>query len=184
MPSNYIHALPLPAGKDFEISFYISDQQELLPARIYPRHMHDQVEVLLLLHGSCAFSVERELCELHPGEAIVIRPNEAHHCVREQASTFGHICFWMTPLQEGALQDYPLFSPDSPRCMTLAAEAITRLQAIARQLTPERDPLQQLHLIYELLWLLKTGTPTPPMPQLCEGGLLHRQRFPSVHQAA
>ena len=79
------------------------------------------------------------------------------------------------------MQDYPLFSPDSPRCMTLAAEAITRLQAIARQLTPERDPLQQLHLIYELLWLLKTGTPTPstdhrPVPDLLRQILLDIDR--------
>ena len=51
------------------------------PARYSPAHIHDLCEIYVNLSGNVSFVVERNLYKILPGDIIITKPYEYHHCV-------------------------------------------------------------------------------------------------------
>ena len=152
--------LQFHATEDFELSFYISEEPTENTPRVFPRHIHDSIEILILLQGECSFSVESELYSLKPGNAVIIRQNEAHNCIINNKTLFHPLCFHFTTTQDGTFDNFLAFHIDEAHCVTLGERELARVREIAGILQHSSDQLEQRFLTLEFLWILKNSRPT------------------------
>lgn len=89
----------------FEANYYCRVGEKRI-SHIFPPHMHDNLEVYVLLEGDASFMVEQSLYHLEPGDAIVTKPNEIHNCVLNSLSVHKHLCFWFSADQGVLLEDF------------------------------------------------------------------------------
>ena len=79
--------------KSFDISVkYIeidSDSQE----NVFDSHTHEECEIYLNLSGDVSFVVENNIYPIKPGDIIITRPFEYHHCVYHSNKLHKH--FWI-----------------------------------------------------------------------------------------
>lgn len=91
------HELNIPIAGNFEMKYYCNDTGEISNAHSFPPHIHDTVEIYILLEGDVSFMVEHSLYKLRPGDIIITKPNETHNCILNSDSPHRHICFWIDP---------------------------------------------------------------------------------------
>lgn len=82
--------------KDFSLQYYYQSQPTVYGAKTFAPHVHDEVEVYVLLDGDVSFMVEKTLYKLTSGDIILTKPNEIHNCVLNSKSIHKHICLWIT----------------------------------------------------------------------------------------
>ncbi len=68
------------------------------PIRHSPPHIHDLCEIYVNLSGNVSFMVEKSLYSIQPGDIIITKPYEYHHCIYNDNSD--HMHYWI------------MFSPD------------------------------------------------------------------------
>lgn len=159
MRQNPIKTLPFSAMGDFELTFYVSESQNQSQPRIFPRHMHDAIEILILLRGECTFSVEDGLYSMQPGDAVIISPNEAHNCILHNQTLFQHLCFQLTPTRDGLFDNFLSLHASGSRCVSLDKERLARVLTIAKCLEEPTARIQRLYLLMEFLWLVQSSSP-------------------------
>ena len=94
--------LQMPDVTGFEAGYYFRLEGREYVAYNFPPHMHDALEIYVLLEGDVSFMVEHNLYHLQPGDAIITKPNEIHNCVLNTPGVHKHLCFWFSP-QSGVL---------------------------------------------------------------------------------
>lgn len=62
------------------------------PVRYSPAHIHDLCEIYVNLSGNVSFMVEKSLYTIQPGDIIITKPFEYHHCVYNDSSD--HLHYW------------------------------------------------------------------------------------------
>lgn len=87
----------IPSIANYEVKYYYADAPDEKPPRVFPFHLHDQLEMYILLEGDVSFAVESSLYKLSPGDAIISKPNEMHNCILNSQSVHRHLCFWFDP---------------------------------------------------------------------------------------
>ena len=153
-----IYQLKLPTVSAFEASYYFSQEDVERNARIFPAHVHDGLELYILLNGDVSFIVESSLYRLKPGDAIISKPNEIHNCVLNTRSTHKHLCFWFDPSCDFLFQDFlshefganNLISPnetDKPRLIQLYSQL--------KEVSETHREREQFYLILEMLELFR-----------------------------
>ena len=88
-----------------EMEFYYDSTDEQRPARVYPPHVHDCLEIYVLEEGDVSFIVESSSYKLTAGDAIVCKPNEIHNCVLNTTGLHKHFCFWFGRLEQEIFAD-------------------------------------------------------------------------------
>ena len=82
--------LQIPDVSGYEVEYYFSETQTEYPPRVFPFHLHDQMELYILLEGDVSFAVESSLYRLSPCDAIVTlglrlkKPKMEETDIREQ----------------------------------------------------------------------------------------------------
>ena len=112
-----------PGSGGFEMQFYADTSDKVQEKRDYPAHIHDCLEVYLLVQGDVSFLVEGHLYHLQAGDAVISKPNELHNCILNTASPHRHFCFWFDAAEpfffERFLRHDPgegnLISPEDPQ---------------------------------------------------------------------
>ncbi len=89
--------LSIPKIPAFDINYYYASDAEMYPPRVWPFHLHNELELYILLEGDVSFAVESSLYRLTPGSAIISKPNEMHNCILHTHSVHKHLCFWFEP---------------------------------------------------------------------------------------
>ena len=56
-------------------------------------HIHDECEIYVNLRGDLSFIVENNIYPIKPGDIIITRPHEYHHCVYHSNKLHRH--FWI-----------------------------------------------------------------------------------------
>ena len=90
-----------PGSGGFEMQFYADTSDKVQEKRDYPAHIHDCLEVYLLVQGDVSFLVEGHLYHLQAGDAVISKPNELHNCILNTASPHRHFCFWFDAAENG-----------------------------------------------------------------------------------
>ena len=160
----YLHT---PSVLNYDIKYYFSDRDGVYPQRCWPRHIHDRMELYILIEGDVSFAVESTLYKMSRGDAIIIKPNETHNCILNSESVHRHICFWIDPdcdfiFRDFLLHDYGknnLITPDENAKKYLAT-IYQRLKAAA----DAEDVHKQFYLTLEMLdvfrgFISKGGVP-------------------------
>lgn len=60
---------------------------------VYDSHIHEECEIYVNLSGDVSFVVENHIYPLKPGDIIITRPYEYHHCVYHSNKLHKH--FWV-----------------------------------------------------------------------------------------
>lgn len=123
----YEHTLHIPSLSEFEVIYYFRLNSSVYDARIFPPHVHDHVEFYVLVEGDASFMVENQLYQLTPGDIVLSRPNEMHHCVLNNRSFHKHLCIWFNSKADYLVHDFitsrtNIISPkdeDKPILLTL-----------------------------------------------------------------
>ena len=96
----------MPDMAGFEASYYFRHDGREYVAYNFPPHMHDALEIYVLLEGDVSFMVEHNLYHLQPGDAIITKPNEIHNCVLNTPGAHKHLCLWFSPSAKVLLGDF------------------------------------------------------------------------------
>lgn len=87
--------LQFPPIADFSVRYYVTKDDNSQPAKLYPPHIHDDLEFYILLEGESSFVVEDKLYKLSPGDVVMSKPNQLHNCVRNKEGVHKNSCIWI-----------------------------------------------------------------------------------------
>lgn len=89
------YELATPPINCFEMKYYFNTSSNPTMPKIFSPHIHNELEIYILLEGDAAFMVEQNLYALTPGSAVISKPNEIHNCILNSTSVHKHLCFWI-----------------------------------------------------------------------------------------
>ena len=168
-----IFRLYIPSVQANEAEYYFSRSSLEEAARVWPFHVHDRMEMYVLLEGDVSFAVESSLYKLTPGDVIVAKPNEMHNCILNSTSVHNHICFWFDASNEFLFGDFISHGFGEDNLIVPDEESKARLGVIYERLfeaSERRDVYAQHHLMLEMLAILRpfalSGGPSDEMPEL------------------
>ena len=126
----------MPDITGFEVSYYFRVEEREYVAYNFPPHMHDALEIYVLLEGDVSFMVEHNIYHLQPGDAIITKPNEIHNCVLNTPGAHKHLCLWF-----------------SAGCKTLVADFLQHDFGKNNLISPSQEDKAHLLSLYEKLRL-------------------------------
>ena len=154
------YTVRVPSLDGFEMRYYFDDSKELTEAKIFPPHVHDRLELYVLVEGNASFMVEHRLYSLQAGDVIVSKPNEIHNCVLNTASVHKHLCFWFDITPEFLFSDFLAYGMGEGNLISPSAEEKERLLRLYHQISEagrEKNPHRQLYLMLEILDVLRSN---------------------------
>ena len=86
--------IKLPSIKSFEAEFYSNREDETYEPYHFPTHIHDTLEIYILIEGDVSFMVENKIYEMKAGDVIISRANQLHNCILNSQSVHKHLCMW------------------------------------------------------------------------------------------
>lgn len=86
--------LTVPDICGYKVKYYYSNKVSEENPKNWIPHLHDTLELYVLIEGDVSFAVESSHYKLSPGEAIISKPNELHNCILNTRSVHRHLCFW------------------------------------------------------------------------------------------
>lgn len=95
MPILHRFSVPDPGG--FDMEYYCDKTPRIRDPKIFPPHIHDTVELYLLVEGDVSFMVENHLYRLKRGDIVLAKPNEIHHCIHHGGTVHKHYCLNLHP---------------------------------------------------------------------------------------
>ena len=146
--------------------------------RVCPFHIHDAIELYILLEGDVSFVVESSLYKLSPGDAIISKPNELHRCILNSGAIHRHLCFWFEPSSDFIFGDFTKHNFGKDNLIVPSEEAKAELIKIYENLkkaSEEKNEYDKLTCILGMLGIFKkfiaksSGAQPHPFPKvLCE----------------
>ncbi|MBO7187740.1 MAG: helix-turn-helix domain-containing protein [Clostridia bacterium] len=88
------YALKTPIIQNFDMKYYVHNNEDIIKPLIFPPHLHDELEIYFLIEGDVSFMVEQNLYKLNSGDIIITKPNEIHNCILNSSTVHKHFCFW------------------------------------------------------------------------------------------
>lgn len=169
-------SISLPTIGSLDMQCYYTDTSKVYPAKTFPIHLHDLIEIYVLEEGDVSFMVEKHLYHMSAGDALITKPNEMHNCILNSTSRHAHYCFWFRPSSDPLYADFLkrdsgvgnlITPPDGERAAFL--DACHRLYDCAEG---ESDPLTSLAAAADVLVSLRRWLPTEsrhePLPTLLQ----------------
>ena len=137
--------LSLPELCNFDMEYYISDDETPVEPRILPPHIHDNLEAYVLLEGNPSFMVENKIYKLKPLDIVVSKPNEIHNCIIECKTVHKHMCFWFNPSSEFLFSGLTQRKFGENNLITPSDTDKARLKELLHSLT--KASLEEKHLL-------------------------------------
>lgn len=169
------HTLQIPTIESFTAKYYFAQGAPTRPAKFFPPHLHDVLEIYVLLEGDASFMVEDNLYQLESGDAIIAKPNEIHNCILNTESKHEHLCFWLEPNSEFLFADFLQHDFGQNNLISPTKEEKERLLVIyssLREATLKKDQRRQFYLFLEMLDIFSKNiverVPTTPIPTVLQ----------------
>lgn len=155
---NDIYQFQIPTINGFNAKYYFALSQQIINAHNFPPHMHDDIEIYMLIEGDASFMVEDNVYKLTAGDIVISRPNEIHNCIINTDSVHLHNCFWINASCEflfgGILSNKDgcanLISPSKED-----KELIFSICDKLREASDKQQSLRQFYLVLELIDVIK-----------------------------
>ena len=100
------HAINIPELGHFSMVVQYLSESQASPAGRDLVHVHDTVEFYVLEEGDISFFVGGNIYNLTPGDVILAKPNETHHCIQNSSCIHNFFCLWFSPTCEVLLCDF------------------------------------------------------------------------------
>ena len=91
---------------DLDMRFYSALSGGVNPPRAYPHHIENTIELFILVEGDVSFAVESRVYRMSPGDIILTKPNEMHHCITNSATVNHHYCFYFKPSPHSIFESF------------------------------------------------------------------------------
>lgn len=162
----------VPPIYNWDMKYYFSTSAQEYAARVFPPHVHDELEIYVLLDGDASFMVENNLYPLQAGDAVFSRPNEIHNCILNTFSTHKHLCFWLNTDDAFFFSDF--LSEGTGNLIQPEKEVKVRLLTLYERLLESskvNDKHAQFYISLEILDAFRKSLsnkhpPTRELPQL------------------
>ncbi len=76
------------------------------PTRLSAPHIHDLCEIYVNITGNVSFMVEKNIYSIEPGDIIITKPYEYHHCIYHDDSDHLHYWIMFSPHENPKLFDF------------------------------------------------------------------------------
>ena len=167
------HTLSIPEISGYEIRYYFQERNNKQQALVYPHHIHDRLELYVLLEGDVSFAVESSVYKLSIGDAVVIKPNEVHNCILDSDSIHKHMCFWFDCSNEFLFKDFIQHEFGRDNLISPTPEykkRIFELYPLLKSATEEDDKQKLFYLSLEMLDIFRkfisVGVPKTILPTI------------------
>lgn len=91
--------------KPFEFTVNYAEITEESPHNTLYSHFHEDCEIYINISGDVSFVVEGNIYPINPGDIIITRPFEYHHCVYHSSKIHKHFCISFSPAGNEGLFD-------------------------------------------------------------------------------
>lgn len=152
------YSLQVPDLKKFDAEYYFCDGAEATEKRVWPYHIHDKLELYILLEGDVSFVAESTLYKLSSGDALISRPNELHHCILNSGGIHRHLCFRFDASSEFIFGDFLDHDFGKGNLIVPSDEAKEELSGIyekLRKASKENSEFDKLTLTLAMLGIFK-----------------------------
>lgn len=131
---------------------------------IDPPHIHDCFEIYLNVAGDVSFLVNNQIYPITPGDMILTRPSELHHCIYHTGCVHTLFCLWMSEGKSGMLD---FFRSSDVNFLSLEKEAKQHLIAdfYSLQSAADTDPLSATATLLRILSTVKNNMHTSAHPE-------------------
>lgn len=157
MPIGLKH-FKMPDLCGYRVKYYFSDSISEEDPRSWAPHIHDFLELYVLVEGDVSFAVESSTHKLAPGDAIITKPNEIHNCILNSRSVHRHLCFWFDPSSDFIFKDFLAHDYGKGNHISPSAEAKAQLLPLYRRIVEanERgDTFAEFYLSLEILGIFR-----------------------------
>lgn len=136
-----------------KISYVEIDEKS--PLNVHEAHVHDECEIYINISGNVSFSVEDSVYPLLPGNIIITRPYEYHHCVYHSNDIHKH--FWILFSARGNESLFDLFyNRESGRgnMIRLDASQTEKLVDTCKKLLNSDSETEKYYLFFKIINLM------------------------------
>lgn len=154
---NFLY-LSVPDICGYKVKYYYSNKITEENPRNWTPHLHDTLELYVLIEGDVSFAVEGSNYKLMPGDAIITKPNEMHNCILNTRSVHRHLCFWFDAESSFIFEEFLKHDFGKNNLIRPSKEAQERLDEIYDSVIKsekEKDTLAQFYLTLEMLGILR-----------------------------
>lgn len=157
MTSEFL-TLKVPDVCGYKVKYYYSNTSSEGSPRNWIPHLHDTLEVYVLVEGDVSFAVETSHYKLLPGDVIITKPNELHNCIRNSRSVHRHLCFWFDTGPEFLFEEFLSHDIGKGNLIRADAESKERLLNIYDSLIKANeagDTHAEFYMTLEILGILR-----------------------------
>ncbi len=150
--------LNIPDMCGYSVKYYYSNKVSEENPRNWTPHLHDTLELYILVEGDVSFAVEGVTYKLLPGDAIISKPNEMHNCILNSRSVHRHLCFWFDVESSFIFEDFLLHELGRDNLIRPDEKSNLRLLEIYDELfskKAEEDTHTRFYLTLEMLGILR-----------------------------
>ena len=152
---NYLY-LNIPDITAYNVKYYCSNKITEENPKNWTPHLHDTLEVYVLMEGDVSFAVEGFNYKLMPGDVIITKPNEMHNCILNTRSVHRHLCFWFDTKSVFLFEEFLKHQSGKNNLIRPSSEAQVRLSEIYAALAEsETDIHARFYLTLEMLGILR-----------------------------
>lgn len=158
----------MPDVMGFEANYYFRVDERDYVAHNFPPHMHDTLEIYVLLEGDVSFMVEHNLYHLQAGDAIITKPNEIHNCILNASGRHNHLCMWLSTSAKALVGDFLQHDFGQNNLISPSDEDKKALLSLYEELriSNEKDGKRYEFLLFlQILDLLGKSLSRAPAPQ-------------------
>ncbi|MBQ8432175.1 MAG: AraC family transcriptional regulator [Clostridia bacterium] len=156
------YRLQYPTIPGVRMHYYYQKDARQVEARVFPPHVHDELEIYVLIEGNASFMVEDRLYALEEGDVIVSKPNELHNCILNESTVHKHLCFWFDVSSELLFGEFLAHEMGQGNRISPSREEKARLAELYEALccaAEEGREHRQLYLALEMLDILRQNAP-------------------------
>ena len=153
----YIY-LNIPDICGYNVKYYYSNKVTEENPKNWTPHLHDTLEIYVLIEGDVSFAVEGTNYKLLPGDVIVTKPNEMHNCILNTRSVHRHLCFWFDAESSFIFEEFLKHDFGKNNLIRPGEEAHRRLVEIYDSIIKseqKKDTHAQFYLTLEMLGILR-----------------------------
>lgn len=148
-----------PGIRPFSLRAYYWEMYHVTPAEAMEMHVHSECEIYIHVSGDVSFVVEDHLYAIQPGNIVITRPHEYHHCIYQKDTDHKHFVIQVSPDgNESLFRRFYQRKPGESNLLSLPPRETERLFALTRALAEETgSELRDYTLLFEILDLLNTA---------------------------
>ncbi len=150
----------LPAVSAFSLRAVYSELTKESIENTNHSHIHDECEIYVNLSGDVSFIAENKIYPVKPGDIIISRPFEYHHCVYHSEKLHRNFCIWFDPKgNERFLDTFYNRKAGEGNLLTIAPSDSDAFFALCNALTyPEKSEIKKYKNFFSLLHFLDNAT--------------------------